>query len=265
MSLKIPLIGFYGKNLPKIDRVKLISFTFASQLDFSKSFTKSIQKEDLILKIFKTFFQNLSENDFSGLILTSQIELDFKYLLEKYFDNTFDSNFILSFFQSQFPHLPIIFFKKFQKIDQKDTFLKSVYAFQNFNQVLHIRELVDFHSSYKYILMENSPCNQKRLGQFIADQKKMDFNKLKEKYLSLFMQTLKLKTDDGKRVNVFQHLLGYFKKNLTEREKFEMKIILEKFKEGRVTYLSVVNKIGFLSLKYQEKYLLKQRYFNPFS
>ena len=80
---------------------------------------------------------------------------------------------------------------------------------------------------------------------------------------ALLMEALKLKTTPRKHINVLQHLLGYFKKDLSKDEKHELLEIIEHYREGLVPLIVPVTLINHYVRKYQQPYLQKQTYLNP--
>jgi uncharacterized protein YbgA (DUF1722 family) len=86
---------------------------------------------------------------------------------------------------------------------------------------------------------------------------------LYDQYQLLLMEALKLKTTIRKNINVLQHLMGYFKKQLSGDEKQEL---LEAFDQYRSEYLPLIVPITLINhyvRKYDQPYLKQQTYLNP--
>ena len=77
--------------------------------------------------------------------------------------------------------------------------------------------LVDFHTRNKLLILSHSPKHYRLMGKLVADGKKMPLEDLYDQYQLLLMEALKLKTTIRKNINVLQHLMGYFKKQLSGR------------------------------------------------
>jgi uncharacterized protein YbgA (DUF1722 family) len=86
---------------------------------------------------------------------------------------------------------------------------------------------------------------------------------LREQYEILLMEALGLKTTPKKNVNVLQHMMGYFKKELTAGEKQELLEVLEKYKTGYLPLIVPVTLLNHYVRKYDQPYLKEQVYLNP--
>jgi len=60
------------------------------------------------------------------------------------------------------------------------------------------------------------------MGKLVAEAKHVPPGKLYREYETLFVAALRVKTTTKKNTNVLQHLMGYFKKELSTDEKQEL-------------------------------------------
>ncbi|EAO51330.1 Hypothetical cytosolic protein [Bacillus thuringiensis serovar israelensis ATCC 35646] len=65
-------------------------------------------------------------------------------------------------------------------------------------------------------------------------------------------------------VNVCQHIFGYFKKNLKNQEKEHFLTLLQKYKEKKIPLSSLLSVLKSWALRFEEQYLLRQTYFEPY-
>ena len=77
------------------------------------------------------------------------------------------------------------------------------------------------------------------------------------------LEALALKTTVKKNNNVLQHLMGYFKKQLTADEKQELLEVFEQYRNGYVPLLVPLTLINHYVRKYDQPYLKIQTYLNP--
>jgi uncharacterized protein YbgA (DUF1722 family) len=77
------------------------------------------------------------------------------------------------------------------------------------------------------------------------------------------VEALRLKATARKNTNVLEHILGYFKKQLTPDEKQEMLEIIQQYRSGHVPLVVPVTLINHYVRKYGEPYLSRQVYLNP--
>jgi len=74
---------------------------------------------------------------------------------------------------------------------------------------------------------------------------------------------MRLKPTIKKHINVLQHIMGYFKKQLSADEKQELLEVFDQFRKGYVPLLVPMTLINHYIRKYDEPYLKKQTYLNP--
>lgn len=74
---------------------------------------------------------------------------------------------------------------------------------------------------------------------------------------------MKFKTTVKKNVNVLQHIMGYFKKQISPDEKQEILEIFELYRDGHVPLIVPVTLLNHYVRKYDQPYLKLQYYLNP--
>ncbi len=82
-------------------------------------------------------------------------------------------------------------------------------------------------------------------------------------YQSILLRALSQKTTLGKNTNVLNHIMGYFKKRLSDEEKRELIDIIENYRLGILPLIVPVTLLNHYVLKYEEEYLAKQVYLRP--
>ena len=123
--------------------------------------------------------------------------------------------------------------------------------------------LVDFHSRHKLLILAHSQKHSRLMGKLVADGKKMPLKELYEQYERLLMEALTLKTTAKKNNNVLQHLMGYFKKQLSADEKRELLEVFEQYRQGFVPLIVPLTLMNHYVRKYDQPYLKIQTYLNP--
>ena len=91
----------------------------------------------------------------------------------------------------------------------------------------------------------------------------MPIKELYDQYQLLLMEALRLKSTIRKNGNVLQHLMGYFKKQLTPDEKQELLEIFEQYRHQLVPLIVPITLINHFVRKYDQPYLKHQTYLNP--
>jgi uncharacterized protein YbgA (DUF1722 family) len=126
-----------------------------------------------------------------------------------------------------------------------------------------IGNLVDFHTRHKLLIMSHSPNHSRMMGKLVAEGKALLMEDLFTQYETLLMEALRLKTTLKKNVNVIQHIMGYFKKQLSADEKQELLEIIEQYRQEYVPLIVPVTLLNHYIRKYKQPYLAQQVYLNP--
>ena len=77
------------------------------------------------------------------------------------------------------------------------------------------------------------------------------------------MDAMALKLSTAKHTNVLQHIMGYFKKNLSTDEKRELLEVVDEYRQGLIPLIVPVTLMNHYVRKYDEAYLKEQAYLNP--
>jgi uncharacterized protein YbgA (DUF1722 family) len=170
-------------------------------------------------------------------------------------------------FMRHFPRLPVEDEGRLHDPKLRENFIERVFALRRWRQAVHNSKgmgwIVDFHSREKLLLMAHSPKHYRSLGQLVAGGKRMNPTALKAEYESTFCRALSFKTTPAKNVNVLQHILGYFKKQLTADEKQEMLDIIQSYRKGDVPLIVPITLVNHYTRKYKQAYLTRQSYLDP--
>ena len=138
-----------------------------------------------------------------------------------------------------------------------------VYTLKRWQDILAAKPamgaLVDFHTRNKLLILAHSQNHYRKMGRLVAAGGKMPIRQLYDRYQLLLMDALKLKTTIRKNTNVLQHLMGYFKKQLTPDEKQELLEIFEQYRNELVPLILLIN---HYVRKYDQPYLKLQTYLN---
>ena len=149
----------------------------------------------------------------------------------------------------------------------RENFILRIFTLKRWRDTLAqksgIGKLVDFHTRNKLLILSHSQKHYRLMGKLVAEGKKMPIRQLYNRYETLLMDAMKLKTTIKKNSNVLQHLMGYFKKQLTADEKREL---LEVFEQYRLEYIPLIVPITLINhyvRKYEQPYLKQQTYLHP--
>lgn len=124
-------------------------------------------------------------------------------------------------------------------------------------------KLCQFHAQHKYLLMAHNPAVYKSLGRYLA-QCEDDMNTLAQGYIAELMTGLKKKATRKTHTNTLQHLLGYFKKELSKEQKQEMLDNIEGYRKGVLPLLAPLTLLKHYLREFPKPYLQGQSYFEPY-
>ena len=82
-------------------------------------------------------------------------------------------------------------------------------------------------------------------------------------YEGMLIETLRLKTTVKKNMNVLEHILGYFKEQLSADEKQEVLKIFDRYRREFVPLIVPVTLLNHYVRKFDQPYLKQQVYLNP--
>jgi uncharacterized protein YbgA (DUF1722 family) len=170
-------------------------------------------------------------------------------------------------FKSRFPLIPVEEEGRLHDPVLRENFIERIFTMRRWRGLLaagrDIGELVAFHSRNKLLILSHSPQIYREMGNLVAAAKSTGTAEAFSRYESLMMRALTLKATAGKHTNVLQHMLGYFKKQLTADEKQEMLEIIENYKQGSIPLIVPVTLIQHYVRRYNQPYLAQQTYLNP--
>lgn len=172
-----------------------------------------------------------------------------------------------SAYMEHFPLMPVEDDGRLNDPDLRENFIESIFVFKRWKELVRgkgrIRDLVDFHSDHKLLILSHSPRHYSALGRLVANAKEYRPERLKSDYLKILMDGLKLLATVKKNTNVLQHMMGYFKKQLQPDEKKEMGEVIEKYHRGLVPLIVPIVFVRHYVRKYGEPYLKRQYFLNP--
>jgi len=170
-------------------------------------------------------------------------------------------------FMVRFPLLPVEDDGRLQDPSLRENFIERVFVYRRWNETIvagsSMKDLVTFHSGHKLLVMAHSPRHYTMLGRLVASGSQVPFLKPCDEYINLLMEGLKLIASARKNTNVLQHVMGYFKKNLSRDEKQEMLAIIDAYHRGVIPLIVPVTLLNHYVKKYHEPYLGRQYYLNP--
>ncbi len=170
-------------------------------------------------------------------------------------------------FMQHFPLLPVEEDGRLHDPRLRENFIEIIFTLKRWRETLTEGVtrggLINFHTRHKLLLLSHSTEIYRQMGQLVARAKELEEQVLFDQYLSLLMKGLRLKTTVAKHVNVLQHVLGYFKQQLSADEKQEILSIIGNYQRQQIPLIVPVTLLNHFVRKYDQSYLKQQIYLNP--
>jgi uncharacterized protein YbgA (DUF1722 family)/uncharacterized protein YbbK (DUF523 family) len=170
-------------------------------------------------------------------------------------------------FMGHFSLLPVEDEGRLHDPKLRENFIECVFVFKRWRECLSRgksrRGLIDFHTKHKLLVLSHSPKHYQMMGRLVGQAKTFALGELYQTYQRLLLEALRLKTTIKKNANVLQHMMGYFKKELSSDEKQELLEIIGLYREVNVPLIVPVTLMNHYIRKYDQPYLKEQYYLQP--
>jgi uncharacterized protein YbbK (DUF523 family) len=127
----------------------------------------------------------------------------------------------VSVFMEHFPLVSVEDDGRLNDLKLRENFIEAIFTLKRRRDVvafgMHLGSLVAFHIQHKLPILSHSPSHYRIMGKLVAQVENLALPDLTSRYETLLMAALSLKATLRKRINVLQHMMGYFKKQLTPR------------------------------------------------
>ncbi len=170
-------------------------------------------------------------------------------------------------FMAHFPLLPVEDEGRLHDPKLRESFIEAIFVLKRWRELAwegaDIGALVEFHTRHKLLVMSHSPEHYRAMGKLVAGAKNSPREELLTRYPVLLMDALSRKTTIKKNANVLQHIMGYFKKDLSADEKQELLEILSNYAQGHIPLIVPVTVMKHYVRKYNQAYLKEQYFLHP--
>ena len=228
-------------------------------------------KTDMMMNWAKKRVAQLEAEDLCGFIFKSDSPSSGMERVKVYDDKGMPAKtgigIFARVFMEKFPLLPVEEEGRLHDAAIRENFIERIFTLRRWREIRSLKfergALVDFHTRHKYLLLSHSTKLYQVMGKLVAGQKTMAVQELRSQYEAWLMEALKLKTTPKKNVNVLQHMMGYFREQLSADEKKELLEIIDHYQKGLLPLIVPVTLIGHYVRKYDQPYLKQQVYLNP--
>jgi uncharacterized protein YbgA (DUF1722 family)/uncharacterized protein YbbK (DUF523 family) len=170
-------------------------------------------------------------------------------------------------FMEHFPLLPVEEEGRLHDPILRENFIERIFTLKRWREIVAQKEsrgnLVSFHTRHKLLILSHSPRHYETMGKRVAQAKDLPPKELYQKYQILLMEALLLKTTPKKNSNVLQHMMGYFKEQLSSDEKQELLEVIDHYREEYLPLIVPATLMNHYVRKYNQPYLKEQVYLSP--
>jgi uncharacterized protein YbgA (DUF1722 family)/uncharacterized protein YbbK (DUF523 family) len=170
-------------------------------------------------------------------------------------------------FMNHFPLLPVEDEGRLHDPGLRENFIERIFTLKRWREVLARKEsrgnVVDFHTKHKLLIFSHSPKHYQTMGKLAAKAKEIPIKELYQQYQTLLMESLELKTTPKKNADVLQHIMGYFKEQLSADEKRELLEVIDLYRKEIIPLIVPITLISHYVRKYDQPYLKEQVYLHP--
>ncbi|MCL6414100.1 DUF523 and DUF1722 domain-containing protein [Aestuariirhabdus sp. Z084] len=169
---------------------------------------------------------------------------------------------------ARYPLLPVEEEGRLNDAHLRENFILRVYAHHNFRQEVlatpSYHNLLQFHSSYKYVLMAHSQAAYKTLGRLLAEAHQQPLDELLPDYLQQLMAALASPARRKGHTNVLMHILGYLKKTVAGEARQNMVEVIHRYREGKIPLVTPLTLLRHYIDREGSDYIRTQRYLQPY-
>lgn len=170
-------------------------------------------------------------------------------------------------FIKRFPILPVEEDGRLHDPALRENFIERVFVYKRWQNLLKkgktIKNLIDFHTDHKLLVMSHSPKHYSTLGKLVANAKSFKEDDLYGEYIKSLMEGIRFIATVKKQTNVLHHIMGYFKKQLSADEKKELLEIVDNYHRQLVPLIVPITLLTHYVRKYGDTYLERQHYLRP--
>ncbi len=165
------------------------------------------------------------------------------------------------------PLLPVEEEGRLNDAHLRDNFITRVFAYRRFAALRESRPrpaaMVEFHTAHTCLVLAHSPAAYARLGRLVAEVPRSPREAWLDRYGEGFMRAFESRATTRKHVNVLQHIMGFFKTQLSAAEKRELSGAIGDYAAGLVPLVVPITLINHYVARFDVADVRDQIYLRP--
>ncbi len=167
-------------------------------------------------------------------------------------------------FMEHFPLLPVEDEGRLNDPKIRENFIARIFTLKRWRGAGEgIRNLITFHTHHKLLILSHSPKHYQMMERLVAWANETPWKDLYKEYERLLLEALSRKTTPQKNSKVLQHVMGYFRGQLSGDEKKELREIIDLYRQGTVPLIVPITLLNHYVRKVDQPYLKDQYYLHP--
>ncbi len=144
----------------------------------------------------------------------------------------------------------------------RENFIRRIYAYHDWKKLAQAkithRQLIDYYSRYKYLVMAHQVAAYKAIGQLLAQPNRENPQQQAQQLITLLMTALKHKANRKGYSNALFHVKGYLKHNLNSGERVSLDDVIEQYRTGVVPLVVPITLLKHYFTIYPNEYIAQQ-------
>ncbi|HEY9189928.1 MAG TPA: DUF523 and DUF1722 domain-containing protein [Sulfurovum sp.] len=179
-----------------------------------------------------------------------------------------DDGLFVKMCKERFPLLPMEEEGRLNDPWLRENFIMQLFAYDDFENFKAskpaMKELVQFHQSYKFMLQAKNEMMYRELGQIVGNHEKLKFDEILRQYEILFKTAIAQKSSIGKNRNVLEHMAGFVKDKITKVEKEMLHEQIQDYAHKIVPLIAPLSRLHMFAKTHNVEYLLDQKFLHPY-
>jgi len=166
---------------------------------------------------------------------------------------------------NKYPLMPVEEEGRLNDAGLSENFFERVYAYKRWKETndSNVKDFIEFHSSHKFMLMARGSEYYQELGRMVAGTTKKDLGVRRGRYITRFMQVMKIVSVPGRQVNVLQHIMGYLKEEISAEDKQELLASFEAYRQNQIPLITPITLLKHHLRVNPQRFIEKQHYLSP--
>ncbi|MCF8068064.1 MAG: DUF523 and DUF1722 domain-containing protein [Desulfobacterales bacterium] len=167
----------------------------------------------------------------------------------------------------RFPEAPVEDEGRLKNFDIRDHFLIKLYTLTRFRLAKtsgEMKELVDFHTRHKLLLLAYNQTRYRECGQIVANHDNKKVSTVFKDYENALQLALSRRPKYTSVINTLFHALGGISENISKKEKAFFLNTIEEYRDERIPLVAVTHILKSYAIRFNNEYLLDQVMLEPY-